>query len=305
MSLHETVLRPENTAATSRRRPRALAQRDSWLAAAQAGPLALFFAVFLVAPLATFLLYSFWRTRNYGIVHDWNLQTYRDIVGVGVYWHLLWNTIQIAGLATVVTVVVAYLYAHALRFHLRRFQEPLLLVIVVALFSGYLVRVYAWRTILGDHGLVNEVLKRLHLIDQPLTFLLYNKTAAVIVLCNFLVPLAVLPIYAALQDVEDASVEVARDLGCGPARTLWRVTLPLARPGIASAATLCFIVAAGDYVTPQLVGGATGSMVGRTISDAFGITFDWAHGAALSFVILALVLAIVFAMQRVLKVVLR
>lgn len=310
MIVHESaptdaIRRPENGAATSEPRFGALSRRASWLAAAQAGPLAVFFAVFLVAPLATFLLYSFWRTRNFEIVHDWNLKTYSDIVGVGVYWRLLWNTIQIAGVTTVVTVCVAYVYAHALRFHLRRWQEPLLLMIVVALFSGYLVRVYAWRTILGDNGLVNEFLLRLHVIDTPLTFLFYNKTAAILVLCNFLVPLAVLPIYAALQDVDDAVVEAARDVGCGSLRALWRVTLPLARPGIASAAALCFIVASGDYVTPQLVGGATGAMVGRVISDAFGITYDWAHGAALSFVILALVLAIVFATQKALKVVLR
>ena len=186
-----------------------------------------------------------------------------------------------------------------IRFHLRRFQEPLLFLVMVALFSGYLVRIYAWRTILGDEGIINSILMRLGLVDQPLSWLLYSRTAAIIVFVNFLLPLAILPIYASLQNVRDEEVEAARDLGAGAFQAFRRVTLPLAWSGVFAAFAFTFIIAAGDYVTPQLVGGTSGSMIGRAVVDTFGITFNWPLGSALSFLTLMFTLAILLVVQRV------
>jgi spermidine/putrescine transport system permease protein len=158
--------------------------------------------------------------------------------------------------------------------------------------SGYLVRIYAWRTILGDEGVINQTLITLGLIQQPLSFLLFSRIATIIVFVNFLTPLAILPIYAALQNVRDEEIEAARDLGASAAAAFWRVTLPLAWGGIFSAFALTFIISAGDYVTPQLVGGTSGGMIGRTIASTFGTAFNWPLGAALSFLTLAFVLVI-------------
>jgi spermidine/putrescine transport system permease protein len=188
---------------------------------------------------------------------------------------------------------MAYVFAHMLRFYLQRWQAALMFLVFIAAFSGYLVRVYAWRTILGSSGIINETLQWLGLIHKPLTFLLYSRTAAIIVLVNFLLPIALLPIYAALQNVKDEEIEAARDLGCGPARALAKVTLPLAWPGIFASFALCFLIAMGDYITPQLVGGTTGTMIGRTIADSFGITYEWPVGAALSFSTLAVALVVI------------
>jgi spermidine/putrescine transport system permease protein len=259
----------------------------------QLAPATLFMLAFVVAPLVVFVLYSLWRVSNYQIVSDWNLDNYRHAVTDGVYRSVLLNTLRIAASAAVATVLVAYAFAHAIRFHLRRWQEPLLFFVIVALFSGYLVRIFAWRTLLGDRGVVNSVLTSLGVIDRPLTFLLYNRTAAIVVLANFLVPLAILPIYAALQNVQEAEVMAARDLGCGPFGAFRRVTLPLAWPGIAAAFALTFIVASGDYLTPELVGGVNGNMIGQSIASTFLDSFDWPAGAAIAFVALAATLAIV------------
>ena len=148
-------------------------------------------------------------------------------------------------------------------------------------------------TLLGEHGFINESLLSLGIVGQPLTFLLYNRVAAVIVLANFLVPLAILPIYGVLQNVDEGEVLAARDLGCGSAGAFRRVTLPLAWPGIAAALALTFIIAAADYLTPTLVGGVNGTMIGQTIATTFLDSFDWPAGAAISFVTLALTLLIV------------
>ena len=274
-------------------------ERERWLSIGQLSPVTLFLLAFLVAPLGIFLVYSFWKTESYQLIPDWTVANYVEGLTQSVYRDLFRNTIQIAILAAAITVIVAYGFAHAIRFHLRRWQEPLLFAVIVALFSGYLVRIYAWQTILGDQGIINEALRRLGLVDQPLTFLLYSRPATVLVLVNFLVPLAVLPIYAALQNVRDEEVEAARDLGAGALRAFRKVTLPLAWSGIFVAFSFSFIIAAGDYVTPQLIGGTSGAMIGRAVADKFGITFAWPLGAALSFLTLAFVLAILLVLQRV------
>jgi spermidine/putrescine transport system permease protein len=260
--------------------------RDRWAGLLQLGPVTIFLGFFFVAPLAIFLLYSFWSLEGYDIVTDWTFGNYTGAVSDEVYRTLVRNTLVVAGATSVATIAIAYAFAHALRFHLRRWQETLLLLVVVAMFSGYLVRIYAWRTLLGSDGIVNEALQAVGIIDQPLSFLLFNRTAAIIVLTNFALPLAILPIYAALQNVRDEEIEAARDLGCNAARAFRRVTLPLAWPGIFFAFALTFAITAGDYVVPQFVGGASGTMVGKVIADTFTLAFDWPRGAALAFLTL-------------------
>lgn len=253
-------------------------------------PAAFFLMVFLIGPVTVFFIYSFWTVEGFNLAPAWTLANYAKALSDPIYQSLFAQTIGTAAAAAAITVVIAYLFAHAVRFHLRRYQEALLFLVVVALFSGYLVRIYAWRTILGDEGVINSVLIGLGLVSEPLHFLLFSRIATTITLVNFLVPLAVLPMYAALQNVRDEEIEAARDLGAGAAGAFWRVTLPLAWNGVFAAFALTFIIAAGDYVTPQLVGGTSGSMVGRSIASTFGTAFNWPLGAALSFLTLTFVL---------------
>jgi spermidine/putrescine transport system permease protein len=282
-----------NSGASSRRTQFLARKREPALIGAQVLPITVFLAAFFIAPLAVFFVYSLWRTSGFTIEHSWGLQSYKDVVSDPVNRKLIIRTIEIALEASLCTILVAYTFAHIIRFQLRRWQEPLLFLVLIALFSGYLVRIYAWRTILGGTGILNTTLEQVGLIGQPLTFLLYSRFATILVLTNFLVPLAILPIYASLQNVDDSSVDAARDLGCGPLRTLRRVTLPLAWPGLFAAWALSFIIAAGDYVTPQLVGGVSGTMIGNIVVSDFGVSFNWTEGAALSFITLAVVLTII------------
>ena len=266
--------------------------------ALQLAPVTVFLAVFFVVPLAIFLVYSFWVTRYYELVPDWTVSNYVEAIREESYRRLLRNTVVIAFLAALLTLAVAYPFAYAIHFRLRRFREPLLFLVLVALFSGYLVKIYAWKTILGNRGFVNEALVRVGLIEEPLDFLLYSRAAALITFVNFLVPLAVLPIYSAMQNVRDEEIEAARDLGASGFSAFRRVTLPLTRDGVIVAFAFAFIIAAGDYVTPQLVGGTSGAMIGKAIVSTFGVTFNWPLGSALAFLTLAAVLAIFVAAQQ-------
>lgn len=259
---------------------------------AQLAPAGLFLLLFFVGPVAVFFAFSFWTVEGFDLAPVWNLGNYQEALTDPIYQQLFWQTIYTAATAALVTIAIAYVFAHAIRFHLRRHQEALLFMVVVALFSGYLVRIYAWRTILGDEGVINQALLTLGVIQQPLSFLLFSRIATIIVFVNFLIPLAILPIYAALQNVRDEEIEAARDLGASAAAAFWRITLPLAWSGVFAAFSLTFIIAAGDYVTPQLVGGTSGGMIGRTIASTFGTAFNWPLGAALSFLTLIFVLVI-------------
>lgn len=266
---------------------------------AQLTPITWFLATWFLAPIAIFFLYSLWRTSNFQLVHTWGLQAYENAVTNPVNRNLIQNTVEIALEASACTIVIAYTFAHIIRFHLRRWQQQLLFVVLMAMFSGYLVRIYAWSTILGNQGIINTTLEQLRLTSHPLTFLLYSRTAAIIVLTNFLTPLVILPVYAALQDVEDSEIEAARDLGCRPGQALRKVTLPLAWRGVFAGWALAFIIAAGDYITPQLVGGTSGTMIGRIVASDFNESFDWSHGAALSFVSLGVVLLVIAIVRRI------
>lgn len=245
----------------------------------------------LVVPVGVFALYSFWTIENFNVVTRWNLDNYREVVESEAYRRLLANTLLTAAATAALTTALAYGFAHAIRFKLRHRKDLLVLLTMVALFSGYLVRIFAWRTLLGNEGVINSTLLAVGLIDEPMSALLYNRYATVLVLVNFMLPMAILPIYASLENVKDVEIEAARDLGCGPGRAVWSVVLPLAWRGVFTSFALTYIVAAGDYLTPELVGGTSGTMIGQSIADSFLGAFDWPRGAALSFVTLACILA--------------
>ena len=167
-----------------------------------------------------------------------------------------------------------------------------LFIAVVTLFGGSLMKIYAWRTILGTEGVLNTALIGAGLIDQPITVLLFSPPAVVLTLIHFLLPFAILPVYAALRGIADIEIEAARDLGAPPWKILRDVVVPRARSGLVAAFALCLLVAIGDYVTPILVGG-TMSMYGQMIAPTFGNFMNWPLGAAMSITILVVALLLV------------
>ena len=261
-------------------------------------PMALFLFLLLGVPVIVLALYSVWRAEFFEVVPVFTLANYQRLLAEPLFLQLIGRSIGIGLIVAGVTIPVAFVLAYAINFAFARYARLLLVLVMVSMLSSYLVRIYAWKTILGPEGVINQLLMGLKVIAAPLGFLLYGDFALVITLTHILVPFAVLPIFASLQEVDHAYLDAARDLGSSPPRAFFTVVLPICMPGITSAFLFSFILAAADYITPQLVGGSSGMLVGRVIADQFGMAGNAPFGAVLSLtligsyalVILALVL---------------
>lgn len=250
-------------------------------------PLALTLLVLLLGPLAALGVTSLWTADLFQVSRDPTWANYAVILGRPLYGGLILKSFAIGLVVALVTVPVSFVAAYALAFRFQRSGGLFLGLFMVSMLSSYLVRIYAWKAILGPSGVINLVLTSLGLINEPLSFLLYGNFAIVVTLVHFLLPLALLPIYAAMQNIEPQVLEASRDLGAGPLYTLLNVLMPLARPGMVAAFLFCFVLASADYVTPQLVGGSDGVMIGRVIADQFGFSGNTPLGAALAITLLA------------------
>lgn len=273
----------------------------------QLAPPALFYALFFVVPLGLLVAYSFFVADQIDLRVEPALtgQNYRDAVVGGLYRELIARTLVIALLVAFIVVALSFTFAYVATFVFPKYRELLLFAVLASLFGGYLVRIYAWRTILGEEGLVNSALQTLGMVDEPLDFLVFSRFAVMVTLVNFLLPFGILPLYSAMQNVPREAVEAARDLGGGPLAVFRTVTLPLTSTGVRVAFAFAFVLASGDYVTPTLVGGTNGQLIGNVIADQFGVAFNWPRGAALAIVTLLLVLVVYWMAGRVLAFVAR
>jgi spermidine/putrescine transport system permease protein len=246
-------------------------------------PTFLYALLLLAAPLLTVITISFW-TQNY-LEFDRTL-TFKNYVEAWtdpLYRVLMLRSLAISGLVTVATVVLAFPIAYYVSFHVPQRRKPMwMFLITIPFWTSYLLRVFLWKVILGYAGVLNSGLLWLGLIEQPLTFLLYNANAVVLTLAHAWAPFAILPIFVALEKIDRSLLEAAEDLGDGPARRFLRVTLPLAMPGVIAAALIVFIPTVGDYVTPKLVGGTDGLMIANMIQVQFGKANNAPLGAALA-----------------------
>jgi len=268
-------------------------------------PTTAFLLVFFLVPVGVLCAYSFGHSTPFSLSFGLSPDNYVEFFETSLFRTLLWRSIWIGALTGAVCVILAYPLAYSITLGpFRRRGDLVLLLVLVSLFSAYIVRVYAWRTLLGRNGVINSALESLGLTDKPLEFLLYSRFAVAVTLINVLVPLAVLPLYSSLAGTDRQLLEAAKTLGASPLRVFWRITLPLSSKGVIAAFALCFIIAAGDYVTPQLVGGTSGQLLGNVIVRRFGLTFDWPLGSALAFVLIAAIsmtvvlVAVVFRVLR-------
>lgn len=265
-----------------------------WLPIAPAG---LVFLGLFAAPLVYFLVISFWSVSARIMRPDLTIVNY---VATWVeYGDVLVSTLAIAAAIGLATTLLAFGFAYVIRFKAGPLGPLLLFVTLITLFGGYLVKIYAWKSILGIDGILNMALTGLGLIDEPSGAFIYSGNAVVITLTYFLLPFAVLPIYGALRSIDDSTLEAARDLGATPMAVMRDIVVPQCERGILVAFTLTFLVSAGDYVTPRFVGGGA-SMMGHFIETQFSLGFDWPMGSAMSFTVLAASLLVVLAFRALL-----
>jgi spermidine/putrescine transport system permease protein len=236
----------------------------------------------LAAPVALLVLYSFWTEQGLALDTTPTLAQYAAIAEREGYRTLFLRSIAISSAVTLVTVALAYPMAYFVAFRVRRGKFIWLLLLTIPFWTSYLLRVFAWKVILGYNGLINSGLISLGLISAPLEFLLYNPTAVVVTLTHAWAAFAILPLYVSLEKIDRSLLEAAADLGDGPVRRFFRVTFPLSLPGVIGAAVLVFVPTTGDYVTPSLVGGSEGVMIANIIQVQFGRVNNWPLGAALA-----------------------
>ena len=249
----------------------------------------------LVVPLCILLAYSFWTQNDLSVERSWVLRNYRDFFANVTYLGILAKSVAVSLAATALVLVLSYPVAAFIALKGGRHKTMLLLVITIPFWTSYLLRVFAWKIILGYNGVINSGLIGLGIIHQPLEILLYNPYAVVITLTHAWAPFALLPIYISIEKIDRSLIEAARDLGDGAWHTFRRVVLPLSRPGLIAAGMLVFIPTVGDYVTPQLVGGTSGLMIGNVVQSMFGRANNWPMGAAISIVTMVVVTIIACA----------
>jgi spermidine/putrescine transport system permease protein len=246
-------------------------------------------ALALAAPLALLLLYSLTATAGPLLSGGPSLAQYGEVLGREGYRALFWRSIGISALVTFATVALAYPMAYFVAFHAGKRKFLWLIALTIPFWTSYLLRVFSWKVILGYGGVINSALISAGLIDQPLTFLLYNPFAVVVTLTHAWAAFAILPIYVSLEKIDRSLLEAATDLGDGPLQRFLRITLPLSMPGVLGAALLVFVPTTGDYVTPTLVGGPQGAMIANIISVQFTNVGNWPLGAALALTSMAVV----------------
>jgi len=265
-------------------------------------PPLLWVAVFLLVPYFLMFCYGFWSvspTQN--IVHTWTLSNYRQLVTIDVYWQTLLRSIWIATRVMLFSLVLGYPLAYFLSFHAGARKELFYQLVIIPLWVSYLVRAYAWKTILGSEGVLNTLLQYVHLTKHPLDFLLYSPFAVVLTLTHIYTPFAFLPIYASLEHIPRNLIEASHDLGANPAQTFWRVVFPLSIPGVLAGATFAFVLSLGDFLAPQLLGGPSGIMISNIVVSLFGAAYNWPLGAAISLCMLVLVVSLLFVSERLEK----
>ncbi|HTM90519.1 MAG TPA: ABC transporter permease [Terriglobales bacterium] len=265
-------------------------------------PPLLWVSLFLLVPYALLFGYSFWTVSPaQTIVHHWNLGNYRELLHVHVYFETLLRSMWIAARVMLFALLLGYPLAYYLSFHSRARKDLLYQLVIIPLWVSYLVRAYAWKTILGSDGVLNTLLQYAHLTRHPVEFLLYSPFAVVLTLTHIYTPFAFLPIYASLEHIPRNLVEASHDLGASPLQTFWRVILPLSIPGVLAGATFAFVLSLGDFLAPLLLGGPSGIMISNIVVSLFGAAYNWPLGAAISLCMLLLVVGLLFLSERLEK----
>ena len=259
-------------------------------------------ATLLLFPYLLMFCYSFWSvSAEQTIVHSWDLHNYKDLLQKATYWETLLRSMWIAARVMAFSLLLGYPLAYFLSFYAGKRKDLLYQMVIIPLWVSYLVRAYAWKTILGADGVLNTLLQFVHLTSHPLDFLLYSPFAVVLTLTHIYTPFTILPIFAALEHIPRNLVEASHDLGATPAQTFWKVIFPLSMPGVVAGATFAFVLSLGDFLAPLLLGGPSGIMISNIVVSLFGAAYNWPLGAAISLGMLVIVVGLLFGSERLEK----
>jgi len=269
--------------------------------ALQLAPASVYYSALFGAPLILLVAYSFYTTENFDFIPSFTLDNYVTAWTSDVYRTYFARTLRVSAITALVIALVAFLYSYVITYALRARRSLLYFLVLVSMFGGYLVRIYAWRSIFGAEGIANSALMSTGIISEPLDLLRNGEFAIIVAMINFYLPLGILPIYAAMQNVGPGQIEAAQDLGSSRLAAAGKIVLPLTLRGVAVSVVFTFIATAAEWLTPQLLGGTEDQMIGNRIAYQFGAGFDWPLGSALAVtlvLLLAVLLGAMFTLVR-------
>lgn len=255
--------------------------------------------VFYLIPLALLLVHAFWSVDYLTIDHTFTLENIKAVFTVAPYPAVLIRTLLMAAAVTLTDIAIAFPISWWLAKKVTSHRELLLMLVVFPLWSSYLVRAFAWKTILGTNGILNSFLQTTGITSEPISAFLYSKTGMYITFCHVWLPFMILPLYTILDRLPDTLLEASGDLGGNGWKTFLRVILPLSLPGLLAGSVSVFSLTMGDYITPSLIGGSPGTeLIGGIVADQFGVANNWPLGAALILPILAIVIGLLLVANR-------
>lgn len=269
------------------------------------GPLSLLAApiawmtLFYLIPLGLLLIHAFWSVDYLTVNRTFTLDNLRTISSNPLYPTVLFRTVLIAAAVTITDIVLAFPIAFYIAKRVTKHRELLLMLVVFPLWSSYLVRAFAWKTILGTNGILNSFLLATGIVSEPVSAFLYSKTGMYITFCQVWLPFMILPLFTILDRMPNSLLEASSDLGSNWWQTFRRVVLPLSLPGILAGSLSVFSLTMGDYITPSLIGGSPGTeLIGGIIADQFGMANNWPLGAALILPVLAIISVFLLVANR-------
>jgi spermidine/putrescine transport system permease protein len=257
-------------------------------------PLA-WFSVFMIVPYVMLFYYSLGSVDYMSFKPGLSAVNFIRVFLTEPYAGVLLKSIKLGLITALGSAILAYPVAFCLAFHTRseRRKFQLYLLVIVPWWAAYLVKAYAWKTILGTDGIINQGLAAAGLIERPLSFLIYNQTSVALVLIYIFTPFAVLSIYASLERIPTSLIEAAADLGASGWEIFRHLILPLSLPGVVAGGIITFSLAFGDFVAPALVGGSDAVMISNIVINLLGVAFDWPMAAAIGIVVIALGLTLI------------
>ena len=258
-----------------------------------------FLLLFFVLPVILLFFVSFLTARSFVIEYAWNIDNYTRIFGSTSFWLATWVGLKNGFYTALFSILLSFPVAYYLVYKTR--SNLILYLVLLSWFSSYLVRVYAWRTILGTNGVINSFLIRSGIIDEPLQVILFSPFASVLTLIHIMVPFSLLILVSALRDVKQDYLDAARDLGASKFAVLTKVILPMAYKGVVGSFMFTYILAAGDYITPQLLGGREGVTSGLLIANQFRSAGNWPLGSAMAFVMMSTFVGVYVALTLLLR----
>ena len=257
--------------------------------------------IIILIPLISFLSYSFFTVDNVEIVHEFSLTNFKEFWSGEIYIPTFLRTLLLAFIVMISCIIIGYPIAYFLAMYAGSSKYFILLILIIPLFMSYIIKIYMMRSILGYSGLINKLLIMMGLINEPSEFFLYNQNAVIITLIIILLPLIIIPTFTSLEKIPKNIIEASFDIGCKPFQSFRYVIFPISLPGLIVGAVFVFILALGDFVTPQLVGGTSGFTYGKIIYSNFGLAFNWPFGTALASILLVVSVMIIILTNSLTK----